>query len=153
MDVPKEMLTQMFDANKKNAENTNTKPSYDQNGKPRKEEFRTTRFHNDKTSKEENSSRRGEHNGIQPQTGLPKNPFGKDGKPVWDTHSHISGSGRPYERDKPVADSLHVPMGVQSATGGPMYLYVPSERGGRGGEFYTNDGLTLRNLSGELVPH
>ena len=90
----------------------------------------------------------------RPKTELPKNPFGKDGRPVWDTHSHPAGSGRPYGGDKPAANLLHVPLGVQSATGGPMYLYVPSEtRGGQGGEFQTYDGVTLLNMNGQPVPH
>jgi RHS repeat-associated protein len=156
MDVPKDMLKDMFKASQKNVENTNDRKNMDREpgGKLTKHEFRTTRFRDDKTGKEENATQKGGQNGINPQAALPKNPFGENGKPVWDTHSHRAGDGRPYGNDKPSANYLHVPSGIQSATGGPMYLYVPSEtRGSQGRTFQTYDGINLLNMNGQGVPH
>ena len=141
MPVSGETLGQMYDASQENVRNTETKPDYGPGGKPIKQEFRTTRFRDGVN--EQNASLKGSRMGPNRQpvvADLPKNPFGNKGQPVWDTHSHISGSGRPYGKDKTAAKNLGVPLGVQSATDGPkMYLYVPSLNR----EFYTLDGSSL----------
>jgi RHS repeat-associated protein len=154
LDVPKKMLEDMFKASQQNVENTATKPAYDPNGKPVKQEFRTTNFTNG--SKEQTASEKGGYHprGSMPTTRLPKDPFKGAGRATWDTHSHISSDGRPYGNDKTAADILRVPLGVQSATEGPvMHLYVPSTRGGGGGEFWTPDGKQLFDYNNHAVPH
>jgi RHS repeat-associated protein len=153
MDVPKDMLTKMYDASNKNVEHSKT--DIDRRpGASRVEEFRTVGYKSG--NKEQSSSIKGFHDPstIQKKAHLPPDPFNGKGKPAWDTHSHVGGDGKPFGSDKPTAEYLHVPLGVQSTTGGTkMYLYVPMDKG-RGGEvFYTNDGLTLFNMSREQVPH
>ena len=155
MDLPRKTLQEMKEAMKKNIENTNTKPAYDPSGKPVKQEFRTTNFTNG--SKEQSASTPGGYHppGSNPSAPLPGDPFKGAGRPTWDTHPHISGSGKPYAPGDPnAANSLHVPLGVQSATGGPMYIYVPSAtRGGNGGLFHLERGHLINDATGKEAPH
>jgi hypothetical protein len=73
----------------------------------------------------------------------------------YDPASHISGSGKPYAPgDSNSANYLRVPSGVQSATGGPMYIFVPSAtRGGQGGLFQVEGNRLINDATGQEAPH
>jgi RHS repeat-associated protein len=156
MDLPKKTVQEMKEAMKDNIKRTLIEKSPDgPGGKPRHQEHRTTAYDNDKGERKP-SSETGYHKNNQPMTNLPKNPFGKQpATPAWDTHSHISGSGKPYApADIRSADYLRVPSGVQSATGGPLYIYVPSATlGEKGGLFRVNGSHLINDKSGETAPH
>jgi hypothetical protein len=89
-------------------------------------------------------------------TDPPRNPFGnQSATPYFDSHSHISGSGKPYApADMNSADHFRVPSGVQSATGGPLYIWVPSATpGGQGGLFHFEGAVLINDKTGEQAPH
>jgi RHS repeat-associated protein len=155
IDLPRKTVQEMKEAMKDNLKNTETKPARDPNGKPVKQEFRTTNFTNG--SKEQSVSTPGGYDppGSNPSAPLPKDPFNGAGRPTFDTHSHISGSGKPYAPGDPnAANFLHVPSGVQSATGGPMYIFVPSAtRGGQGGLFRLEGNRLINDATGQEAPH
>ena len=155
MDLPRKTVQEMKEAMKENLKNTETKPAYGPDGKPVKQEFRTTNFTNG--SKEQSASTPGGYHppGSKPTAPLPKDPFNGSGRPTWDTHSHISGSGKPYAPgDINAANFLRVPSGVQSAIGGPMYIFVPSATpGGQGGLFRLEGSLLINDATGREAPH
>jgi len=127
------------------------------NSRRTKHEFRRTKFRDSKSGKEQTVALKGGGKipGVVPRTDLPKNPFGEDRGEVWDTHSHVDATGRPIGSDPSTARFLNVPSASQSATGGPMFLWVPSAtRGGEGGLFYSNNGMDLYNADTNLpAPH
>jgi len=156
MDLSRKTAQEIKEAMKDNIKNTETKPAYDPNGHPVKQEFRTTNYKNG--SKEQPASTPGGYHppGSKPTAPLPPNPFGKgNGRPTWDSHSHISGSGKPYAPgDINAANYLRVPLGVQSATGGPLYIYVPSATlGERGGLFRLEGNRLINDATGREAPH
>jgi hypothetical protein len=157
IDLPKKTVQEIKEAMKDNIRRTLTEKSPDgPGGKPRHQEHRTMNYDNGKGERK-NSTETGYHkNGISPQTDQPKNPFGNQpATPVWDSHSHISGSGKPYApADISGADRLGVPSGVQSATGGPLYIYVPSAtRGSEGGLFRVDGARLINEATGQEAPH
>ena len=88
-----------------------------------------------------------------PKVAPPENPNG--GERVYITHSHVTGSHRHLPQDKDVADDAKVPSGVTySARPNFMEVYVPrADGGGRGGTFYTRDGVKLLDKTGNEAPH
>src|SRR5256885_8049196 len=118
MDLPRKTVQEMKEAMKENLKNTETKPAYGPDGKPVKQEFRTTNFTNG--SKEQSASTPGGYHppGSKPTAPLPKDPFNGSGRPTWDSHSHISGSGKPYAPgDINAANFLHVHQGCKARLG------------------------------------
>jgi RHS repeat-associated protein len=157
IDLPRKTVGEIKEAMKGNTTRTLTEKSPDfSGGKPRSQEHRTMAYDNDKGERKTSTETGRHENGIYPYTDKPKNPF-KDqpATPAWDSHSHISGSGKPYlPRDITSADYLRVPSGVQSATGGPLYIYVPSATpGGQGGLFRVEGARLINEATGLVAPH
>jgi RHS repeat-associated protein len=138
IDLPRKTVEEIKEAMKDIIKRTLTEKSPDgPGGKPRSQEHRTSNYRNEKGVILSPCRTEIHFNVIKPQMERPENPFGKEpATPVWDAHDHISGSGKPINNDRPAADSMHIPSGIQSATGGPLYIYVPSATfGGEGGPF------------------
>jgi hypothetical protein len=155
-DLPRKTVEEIKKAMKDNIHRTQTEKSPDgPGGKPRHQEHRTMAYDNDKGERKTSTETGRHENGIYPYTEKPKNPFNTPATPAWDSHSHISGSGKPYApHDFNSADRLGVPSGVQSATGGPLYIYVPSAtRGGEGGLFRVEGVRLINDATGQEAPH
>ena len=156
IDLPRKTVQEIGEAMKDNIRRTLTEKSPDgPGGKPRSQEHRTMAYDNGKGERKTSTETGRHENGIYPYTEKPKNPFNQPATPAWDSHSHISGSGKPYApRDFTSADRLGVPSGVQSATGGPLYIYVPSAtRGGEGGLFRIEGARLINDATGLEAPH
>jgi RHS repeat-associated protein len=156
IDLPRKTVQEIKEAMKDNIRRTLTEKSPDgPGGKPRSQEHRTMAYDNSKGERKTSTETGHHENGIYPYTEKPKNPFNQPATPAWDSHSHISGSGKPYApRDFTSADHLGVPSGVQSATGGPLYIYVPSAtRGGEGGLFRIEGARLINDATGQEAPH
>jgi hypothetical protein len=152
MDLPRKTVEEMKEAMKENVRRTVEEKSPDAlGGKPRHQEHRTMGYQNDKGERK-NATETGYHKNEQPMTDPPKNPFGKEhATPYFDSHSHISGSGKPYAP----ADIIgRVPSATQSATGGPLYIWVPSATpGGQGGLFRIQRSVLVNDNTNEVAPH
>jgi RHS repeat-associated protein len=156
IDLPRKTVQEIAEAMKNNIKRTQTEKSPDgPGGKPRHQEHRTMAYDNGKGERKTSTETGRHENGIYPYTEKPKNPFNTPATPAWDSHSHISGSGKPYApHDFNSADRLGVPSGVQSATGGPLYIYVPSAtRGGEGGLFRVEGVRLINDATGQEAPH
>jgi RHS repeat-associated protein len=155
IDLPRRSVQEMKEAMQENIKRTLTEQSPDApGGKPRHQEHRTMAYDNDKGERK-TSTETGYHKNNVPMTDKPKNPFGKQpATPAWDTHSHISGSGKPYPPADTSGYTLRIPSGVQSATGGPLYIWVASATlGGQGGLFRVQGAGLINERTGEPAPH
>jgi hypothetical protein len=151
VDLPKDVLSSQFKAGQKNAADSSN-PAIDRDAQGRKVEFRRDGYKKGDTITD--GVKKGYWDGG-PKAAKPDNPNG--GERVYITHSHVTGTHRHLEHDKDVADSAKVPSGV-TYSGYPnfMEVYVPrADGGGRGGTFYTSDGIKLfdKPTGGKEVPH
>jgi RHS repeat-associated protein len=152
IDLPKDVLEKMYKDNRQNNTEAETKPDH-LNGKPLKQEYRRDGFRTKDGLR--SNSRKGYRDNTQPKNAPPKNIFGKAPRTSI-THSHITGSFRHLPHDRDVADDAHVPSGVGyiGDNGAHMEIYVPKADGnGRGGTFYTDDGVHVYDTNGNPAPH
>jgi RHS repeat-associated protein len=156
-DVPRDTLEDMYKASQENVKRSQDPRNTDTvNGRKEKQEHRTDGYREDGKLKRSGPIKgHREGSARQPVSPDPGNPYGPNAKREYITHSHVTGSGDHYDRDVPSANRAGVLSGVGTIldNGARMQLYVPSESGGRGGFFYTNDGIHLFDLRGNPVPH
>lgn len=149
VDLPKDVLRSQFKAGQTNAADSST-PAINKDAQGRKVEFRRDGYKKGDTITD------GVKKGYWangPKTDPPDNPNG--GERVYITHSDVTGNHRHLPQDKDVADYAKVPSGVTySARPDFMEVYVPrADGGGRGGTFYTSNGVDLLDRQGNKVPH
>ena len=151
VDVSRDGLRSQFKAGQQNAADSSN-PAINKDAQGRKVEFRRDGYKKD--GKFTDSRQKGYWDGPTPKVGEPAKLNGERG---YITHSHVTGNHRHLDADKDVADDAKVPSGV-TYSGYPnlMEVYVPrKDGGGRGGTFYTTDGIKLfdRPTGGKEVPH
>jgi RHS repeat-associated protein len=152
IDLPKDVLQKMYQDNRTNNTDSATKPDH-KDGKPIKQEYRRDQYRTKDGLR--SNSRMGYRDNTRPKNAPPKNIFGENAKRTSITHSHITGSFRHLPHDRDVADDAHVPSGVGyiGDNGAHMEIYVPSAGSGRGGTFYTDDGIHVYDKDGNQAPH